>query len=249
MTYNRLLEEYSSAEARNAGEFGFIEWLFLLQQIAAIILIFGALLKILDITYVGPVLDVVSQNAHAAILLVLLFLHIGVLLVFFVLRKPIALYLVIGFLGLMAVFSIVEFFFGNLTGYNIAGLVVSIFWIANLTYSKRMKLRFLYNGWFSAALRRIYCPHCKREVTLDAEGCGDELTEDERFEALCERITNVEVPADVRVAQIGFLRERFGKKALGFLTEQYKKQESSEFASAKIFSALSHALGMGKKQD
>jgi len=68
MTYNRLLEEYSPAEARNAGEFGFIEWLFLLYEIAAVILILGTLVKILDITYVWPVLDVVSQNAPAALL-------------------------------------------------------------------------------------------------------------------------------------------------------------------------------------
>jgi hypothetical protein len=249
MTYNRLLEEYSPAEARNAGEFRFIEWLFLLYEIAAVILILGTLVGVLDITYVWPVLDVVSQNAPAAILLVLLFLHTGVLLVFFVLRRPITLYLALGFLGLMAVYSIVEFFFGNLTGYNVAGLVVSIFWIAYLGSSKRMKLRFLYNGWFSAALRRIYCPRCKKEVILDAEDCGDELTEDERFTALSERITNVEVPADVRVAQIGLLEERFGEKALSFLKEQYEKQETSEFASAKILSALSHALGIGEEKD
>jgi len=256
MTYNRLLEEYSPTEARNAGEFGFIEWLFLLYEIAAVILILGTIVKILDITYVGPVLDVVSQNVPPAFLNVppaflipLFFLHAGVLFAFFVLRKPATLYLAVGFLAVMAVFSIVEFFMGNATGYNIAGFVVSIFWIAYLGSSKRMKLRFLYDGWFSAALLSIYCPYCKREVTLDAEDCGDELTEDERFTALCERITNVEVPADVRAAQIGFLEERFGEKALGFLKEQYEKQEASEFASAKILSALSHALGIGKKQD
>ncbi len=249
MTYNRLLEEYSPAEARNAGEFGFIEWLFLLYEIAAVILILGTFVKILDITYVWPVLDVVSQNAPPALLIPLFFLHAGVLFAFFVLRKPVTLYLAVGFLAVMAVYSIVEFFTGNATGYNVAGLVVSIFWIVYLSFSKRVKLRFLYDGWFSAALLSIYCPHCKREVTLDAENCGDELTEDERFTALCERITNVEVPVDVRAAQIGFLEERFGEKALGFLKEQYEKQEASEFASAKILSALSHALGVGKKKD
>lgn len=247
MTYNRLLEEYSPTEARNAGEFGFIEWLFLLCEIAAVILILGALVKILDITYVGPVLDVVSQNVPPVILIPLFFMHIGVLFVFFVLRKPVTLYLVAGFLTVMAAFSFVEFFTGNAAGYNIAGFIVSIFWIVYLTASKRMKLRFLYNGWFSAARRRIYCPRCKREVVLDAENCADELTEDERFTALCERITNVEVPADVRVAQIELLKERFGEKALGFLKEQYEKQETSEFTSAKILSALSHALGMGRE--
>lgn len=249
MKYNRLLEDYSPVEARNVGEFGFIEWLFLLQQFAALILILGVLLKILDLTYVGPVLDVISQNAPKAALVLLLFVHVGVILILFILRKPPTFYLVIGFLGVMAVFSIVEFFFGNLTGYNIAGVLVSIFWIAYFLASKKMKLRFLYDGWFSVALLTIYCPKCKKAVILDAENCADELTEDERFAALSERITSIEVPVDVRVAQIGLLKERFGERALHFLKEQYSKQKSSEFATAKILSALSHAIGVGENQD
>jgi hypothetical protein len=249
MNYNRLLDEFSPVEARNAGEFGFVEWLFLLQQFAAFILTLGLFLKILDLAYVGPVLDVISQNAPRAALIVLLFAHVGVILILFILRKPLTFYLVIGFLGVMVIFSIVELFFGNLSGYNIAGVLVSIFWIVYFLVSKKMRLRFLYHGWFLQALLTIYCPKCKKAVILDAEDCGDELTEKERFAALCERITSIEVPMDVRVAQIELLKERFGERALPFLKEQYEKQKSSGLASAKIVSALSHAVGVVETQD
>jgi hypothetical protein len=244
MKYNRLLEEYSPAEARNAGELGFIEWVFLLQQFAALVLILGVLLKILDISYVGSVLDVISQNTSKVALILLFFVHVGVILILLILRRPLTFYLIVGFLGVMAVFSIVEFFLGNLTAYNIAGVLVSTFWITYFLLSKRMRLRFLYNGWFSLAVLSIHCPKCKKAVILDAENCGDELTEDERFTALCERITSLETPVDVRVAQIGLLGERFGEKALPFLKQQYSKQKSSEFASAKMLSVLSRAVGV-----
>ncbi|MBN2378290.1 hypothetical protein JXM67_00600 [candidate division WOR-3 bacterium] len=239
---NALLEDYSPEEAKGQGEFKFLGWLFLLQQGAAVILIVGLLAKLFPLMYVGGVLDIISQNTLPAILIVFALLHAGVVFLLFV-RRPFAWTIILCFLGGMAVFSAVELFLGPFNIYNLAGIILSVLWIAFFLFSKRPRIRFFYDELFSRASQTIICPHCKEEVLLDAEKCcGKPLSEEDRFRTLCERTTDPKVPVDVRVAQFDLLAERFGKKALPFLKEQYDKQMKSPVRIAKVLAALNRIL-------
>jgi len=240
--YNHLLEDFFPEEVKGAGEFKFIEWLFLLQQLTAIMIILGVLVNALDAKYVGPVLEVVSQNSVTFILVLFLCLHAGVILIVFLLRRPLGFYLLIGFLAGSAGYSVLEILFGSLSGYNIAGIFVSFFWIVYLVASNRIRVRCFYQTLFARATYTIYCPGTEQETILDAEICDKELTDGDRFKALCERITSTQVPQGVRVAQIALLAERFGGKAIPFLKKQFENQKSSGLASARIVSALAKAL-------
>lgn len=238
-----ILEDYSPIEARGAAEFKFLGWLFLIQQGAAIILILGLLTTLFPRMHVAGPLDVISQNVPSSIIVIFALLHAGIVVLLLVFRRPFAWTIILSFLGGMAAYSVVELFFGPVSLYNVAGIVVSLLWCAFFLLSKKIRVRFFYGQLFARATQTIVCPHCKKEVLLDAEGCcGTSLTDHERFTALCQRITDLKVPLDVRVAQIELLNERFGEQALSFLNEQYEKQMKSPVRMAKIVAALNRIL-------
>lgn len=242
MNMNELLDEYSPEEAKGAGEFKFLEWLFLLQQLMAVILIFSTVISPSLPKNMSAFLDVVSHNAPLPVLIVLLVLHICVIFLMFFLKKPLGFNILLGWIGAMALYSVAEFFFRQFTVYQLIGLALMVFWGIYFFRSPRMRVRFFYAEAFAHACRTITCPHCKREVILDEENCGDSLADDERFEALCARVRDVKLSQDVRVAQIELLEQRFGAKAFEFFTEEYQKQLASPSPVAKIASTLARIL-------
>lgn len=253
----QLLENFSPSEAKKAADFGFLEWLFLLVQLGAVVILLGVLAQVFQLEYVGAVLEVISQSPSAntlvpilpLILLLAMHLGAGTLLLFW--RKRIAYSILLGWLAGMALYSIVELVFRDFSThliYNLIGAGLYTFWTVYFFASIKAKVRFFYNDVFNLAVHTVTCPRCQNEVVLDDEQCGDSLDEAERFNALCASISSVKIPVHVRVAQIELLTERFGEdEKLGplihsFLKESYDKQMASEFRVTAIVSALSRAL-------
>ncbi|MBD3285696.1 hypothetical protein GF359_04505 [candidate division WOR-3 bacterium] len=242
MKKNQILEEYSPEEAKGLWEFKFLGWLFLIIQGGSVILIVGLLTNLFPRIYVGSVLDVISQNTTTIPLIILALAHTGILLVQF-LKRPIGWTITLTFLAGMTVFSILEMILFSFDPFNLAGIGHSALWILYFLFSKRVRLRFFYQDLFNRERLTIVCPHCREEVILDSEKCcGAALTEDDRFNALCLRITDPKVPIDVRVAQIELLDERFGKKCLPFFKEQFQRQLKSPIRVAKIAATLNRLI-------
>jgi len=242
MNAAQMLDQYSPVEARAAGEPRLLEWLFVVQQVVAAFILAGDIIGFLPPERTESVLHLISQDGPALLLAVLLFLHPAVLILFFLLRRSLGFYLIVGWLAGMALYSLVEIILGGTTIYHIIGTLLAGFWLMYFLFSSRIKIRFFYDEVFERTVHTIRCPHCKREVRLDAERCGDELSEDERFAALCERVEDVKLPQAVRAAVIELLDERFGERALEFLSGQYEKQLKSRYPVAVLASTLSKIL-------
>lgn len=242
MNVNDLLDEYSPEEARGAGELKFLEWLFLLQQLMAVVIIISVFVAPIMPKNMAAFLDVVTHNAPLPVLGILLATHIGIILLIFFFKKPLGFTLLIGWVAAMALYSVAEFFLRPVAIYQLVGLALMVFWGIYFFRSPRIRIRFFYAEAFARASRTITCPHCKQDVLIDAENCGDAITDAERFDALCARIRDVKLSQDIRVAQIVLLDSRFGQKALGFLKEEYNKQLASPSPVAKIASALARII-------
>jgi len=236
----RLLDEFSTIEARRLAEFKFLGWVFLLQQVISILVIAGTLWKLFDHEYIKGVLNVVSQDSNSIYaLLAIAVLHAGILVLLLFFRRPFVLYVTLSMLAGMVICSAVKLILGQFDPFILGGIGVSTLWCIYFFFSKSIGVRFFYEPLFKKACQTIVCPHCGKEVKIDAEDCCEKpLSDDERFEALCTRITDIGVPVDVRVAQLELLDERFGKKARSFIKEQLEIQMKSPARAAKLAAAL-----------
>lgn len=235
-----MLEEYSPLEAQKASQLRFLDWLLLIQQVSAIVLIVA---KFLNPGYVNNIeygLELFSQNAQGILpLAILLGLHVGIFLTVFLVKKSFAHTIILSWLALMILYSLVELFVGNISLFNIAGLLISILWGLYFITSKRVKVRYFYTDYFDKARHTIICPRCKKEVILGSERCGDTLTNEERFTALQTRITDaINVPSWVRISQIEIIEQTYGQKAVPFLKELYQKELKSVAPNVQMASTL-----------
>ncbi len=239
-----MLEEYSPLEARKTAELRFLDWLFLIQQAAAIILIISKFINPSNIRNIDYGLELFSQKVQGPLLLaILLAFHAGIFFVVLLVKKPFARTLILSFLLLMILYSLGELLFGNTSLFNIGGIVITLLWGFYVISSKRLKVRYFYNGYFEKARHTIVCPRCNKEVILDSESCGDVLSDEERLKALQARITDViNVPSWVRVNQIELIEARFGQKAVPFLKELYQKELKSIAPNVQIASTLLKTL-------
>jgi len=242
----KLLEDFPQREALKASELKFLEWLFIIFQLTAFVLIVGLLSSVFSIELIAPILDLVSQNISSPLILIFLaVLHFAVILLLFSLSKPFTFYALLIFVGAMVLFSILKLFFLEPTGYKIAGILIYSFCFLYFMTSRRLKVRFFYKKFLEDATKTIICPGCGQEVHLDFENCascGKLLSADAKFEILKKQILDIDYPIVVRVGKITLLADTFGKKALPFLKEQYDKQLVSPYRNIDIVAAFLKAI-------
>ncbi|NLI99160.1 hypothetical protein GX441_10940 [bacterium] len=234
-----MLEEYTPVEAQRESELHFLDWAFLIQQVAAVSLLLVKLLNPSTLKNLGPALDVISQNANGFPLIIFIALHLAAVILILFVKRPVIPTIIWSWLGLMTIYSVIEFILGEKGIANLAGIGLSALWGVYFLFSKRIKIRYFYKMAFNNAVRTIICPRCKKEVFIDTNECGDILAEDETLNALQARIGDIiNVPSHIRAAQIELTDSRFGSRALGFFKELYQKEIKSLAPNAQIASAL-----------